>query len=36
LGRLALVEGAGHYPHTQLPDTVAALALDFLAEVRRG
>ncbi|WP_437086810.1 alpha/beta fold hydrolase [Streptomyces sp. enrichment culture] len=36
LGRLALVEGAGHYPHTQFPDTVAALALDFLAEVRRG
>ncbi|WP_309054636.1 alpha/beta hydrolase [Streptomyces sp.] len=36
LGRLALIEGAGHYSHTQLPDTVAALALDFLAEVRRG
>jgi pimeloyl-ACP methyl ester carboxylesterase len=30
LGRLATVEGAGHYPHSQFPDRVAALILDFL------
>ncbi|MGA5301663.1 alpha/beta fold hydrolase [Nucisporomicrobium flavum] len=31
LGELALIEGAGHYPHTQTPDQVLALALPFLA-----
>ncbi|MGW6441652.1 alpha/beta fold hydrolase [Lentzea sp. NPDC055074] len=30
-GELAVVEGAGHYPHTQTPDEVLALALPFLA-----
>lgn len=31
LGELAVIDGAGHYPHTQTPDQVAALALPFLA-----
>ncbi|WP_422739205.1 alpha/beta fold hydrolase [Micromonospora sp. WMMD729] len=30
LGRLDMVEGAGHYPHVQYPDEVVALLLDFL------
>lgn len=32
LGELAVIEGAGHYPHTQTPDEVLALALPFLAK----
>ncbi|MGC4767362.1 alpha/beta fold hydrolase [Micromonospora sp. DT44] len=31
LGRLEMVEGAGHYPHVQYPDEVATLLLAFLA-----
>lgn len=31
LGELAVVETAGHYPHTQTPDEVVALVLPFLA-----
>ena len=31
LGELAVIEGAGHYPHAQTPDQVVALALPFLA-----
>lgn len=30
LGRLEMVEGAGHYPHVQFPDQVAATVLSFL------
>lgn len=30
LGRVAVVEGAGHYPHDQFPDQVVELVLDFL------
>ncbi|MEU0850561.1 alpha/beta hydrolase [Streptomyces flaveolus] len=30
LGRLEMIEGAGHYPHDQFPDRVVALTLDFL------
>lgn len=30
VGRMAVVEGAGHYPHAQFPDETAALLLDFL------
>ncbi|MDA5140134.1 alpha/beta hydrolase [Streptomyces sp. AD681] len=30
LGRLEMIEGAGHYPHDQYPDRVAALVLAFL------
>jgi pimeloyl-ACP methyl ester carboxylesterase len=32
LGELAVIEGAGHYPHVQTPDEVLALALPFLAK----
>ncbi|USX54599.1 alpha/beta fold hydrolase [Lentzea sp. HUAS12] len=32
LGELVVVEGAGHYPHTQTPDEVLALALPFLGK----
>ncbi|SDJ48959.1 Pimeloyl-ACP methyl ester carboxylesterase [Lentzea albidocapillata subsp. violacea] len=31
-GELAIIEGAGHYPHVQTPDEVLALSLPFLAE----
>ena len=31
LGELVVLEGAGHYPHAQMPDEVLALALPFLA-----
>lgn len=31
LGELAVIEGAGHYPHTETPDEVLALTLPFLA-----
>ncbi|WP_069169967.1 alpha/beta fold hydrolase [Streptomyces griseus] len=30
LGRLEMIEGAGHYPHDQFPDQVVALVLAFL------
>jgi pimeloyl-ACP methyl ester carboxylesterase len=30
LGRLEMIEGAGHYPHDQLPDQVVSLMLAFL------
>ncbi|GAA2598068.1 MULTISPECIES: alpha/beta fold hydrolase [Streptomyces] len=30
LGRLEMIEGAGHYPHDQFPDRVVALVLAFL------
>jgi pimeloyl-ACP methyl ester carboxylesterase len=30
-GELVVIEGAGHYPHAQVPDEVLALALPFLA-----
>jgi pimeloyl-ACP methyl ester carboxylesterase len=30
LGDLAVIEGAGHYPHAQTPDEVLALAVPFL------
>jgi pimeloyl-ACP methyl ester carboxylesterase len=32
LGELVVLEGAGHYPHAQVPDQVLALALPFLAK----
>ncbi|MBM6404207.1 alpha/beta hydrolase [Phycicoccus sp. CSK15P-2] len=35
LGRLEVVEGAGHYPHTQYPEETAALVLSFLQENAR-
>lgn len=36
LGALAMIEGAGHYPHTQLPDETVALLLPFLASHARA
>ena len=36
LGELAVIDGAGHYPHAQTPDEVLALALPFLAEATAG
>lgn len=30
LGQLAVIEGAGHYPHVQTPDPVLALVIPFL------
>ena len=30
VGELAVIEGAGHYPHTQTPDELLALLLPFL------
>ena len=35
LGRLAMVDGAGHYPHVQFPQQTLAVVLPFLAEVDR-
>jgi pimeloyl-ACP methyl ester carboxylesterase len=32
LGTVAMVEGAGHYPHAQSPDQVATLVIGFLKE----
>jgi pimeloyl-ACP methyl ester carboxylesterase len=32
LGELVVIEGAGHYPHVQMPDQVVALALPFLTK----
>ncbi|MGI5451261.1 alpha/beta fold hydrolase [Streptomyces sp. CA-243310] len=32
LGELVVIDGAGHYPHTQTPDKVLDLALPFLAK----
>jgi pimeloyl-ACP methyl ester carboxylesterase len=32
LGAVAMVNGAGHYPHAQSPDEVAALVIPFLKE----
>jgi len=36
LGELAVIEGAGHYPHVQTPDEVVALTLPFLARTLAG
>jgi pimeloyl-ACP methyl ester carboxylesterase len=32
LGTVAMIEGAGHYPHAQYPDQTAALVIPFLAK----
>ena len=32
LGRTVMIDGAGHYPHTQFPDQVAAAMVPFLKE----
>jgi pimeloyl-ACP methyl ester carboxylesterase len=35
-GEMVLIEGAGHYPHSEMPDEAAPPILEFLAGVRRG
>jgi pimeloyl-ACP methyl ester carboxylesterase len=35
-GTVAMVDGAGHYPHAQCPDEVAALVIPFLKEHARA
>ena len=32
MGTVAMVDGAGHYPHAQCPDEIAALVIPFLKE----
>ena len=32
LGTVTTIDGAGHYPHAQCPDQVAALVIPFLAK----
>lgn len=36
LGSVAMVEGAGHYPHAQTPDQVAGLVIGFLEKNARA
>jgi len=36
LAELAVIEGAGHYPHTQMPEATVALLLPFLQAHARG
>ncbi len=36
LGTVSMVDGAGHYPHAQSPDEVAALVIPFLKEHARA
>ena len=36
LGALAVIPGAGHYPHAQTPDQVAALVIPFLEKNARA
>lgn len=36
IGRLAVIEGAGHYPHAQFPAETAALLLEFLRTAARA
>lgn len=36
LGELAVIDGAGHYPHTETPEAFLALLLPFLAEHGRA
>ncbi len=35
-GRLELVQGAGHYPQTEMPDQVAPLIIDFLKQPQKA
>jgi len=36
LGRLVVIDGAGHYPHVQFPEQTLAAVLPFLADATRG
>jgi pimeloyl-ACP methyl ester carboxylesterase len=35
-GRHVLIDGAGHYPHAEMPETTAPLIVDFLRTVTAG
>lgn len=35
-GRVVMIDGAGHYPHVEQPDTVASSIVDFVAGGVRG
>jgi len=35
-GRLALIEGAGHYPQTEMPEVTTPLVVEFLKRARAG
>jgi pimeloyl-ACP methyl ester carboxylesterase len=34
-GTLALVEGAGHYPHAEMPGKTAPIVIDFLGTLHQ-
>jgi hypothetical protein len=36
IGKVEVIEGAGHYPHTQFPDETVALLLPFLKAYARA
>jgi pimeloyl-ACP methyl ester carboxylesterase len=36
IGTVAMIAGAGHYPHAQNPDEMAALVIPFLKEHARA
>lgn len=36
LGELVVLEGAGHYPHAQMPDQILALTLSFLTKAHHA
>jgi pimeloyl-ACP methyl ester carboxylesterase len=35
-GTYKMIEGAGHYPHAEMPEIVAPLILDFLRSRTKG
>jgi pimeloyl-ACP methyl ester carboxylesterase len=35
-GRHVLIDGAGHYPHAEMPETTAPLIVDFLQMMTAG
>lgn len=36
LGQVSMIEGAGHYPHTQFPDETVAALMPFLKAYARA
>jgi pimeloyl-ACP methyl ester carboxylesterase len=34
-GKLELIEGAGHYPQTEMPEKTAPIVTDFLKQIAR-
>ena len=31
-----MIQGAGHYPHAEMPDTVAPLIIDYFDSIQKG